>query len=263
MGRILVASPAASQRRDLRAALEREGHSVTEAFSSAQAIEEIRIEHSDVVILDSDAGTGDVYAACRAIRSQTDAGIIVLIRDGMEQVRIDVLNAGADDYLPERFVFAELLARVRAVMRRLRGINPADEQVRLEDRAINLRSHKIRGPGDRVSHLTPKERLVLEHLLSRVNHPVTNRELAQAVWSRTDSGDFEYVRIVISDLRRKLEPNPGRPQYLVTQRSVGYRFMLPAAAPAGPRDRSDTRATVPSADTAAGRDSVRSSFVTG
>lgn len=260
MGRIIVASPAASQRRDLRAALEREGHSVTEACGSAHAIEEIGNEHCDVVILDSAAGTGDVYAACREVRAQTDAGIIVLVRDGMDQVRIDVLNAGADDYLPERFVIAELLARVRAVMRRLRGSYPADLQVRLGDRAINLRSHKIQGPGDRVSHLTPKEHLVLEHLLSRVNHPVTNRELAHAVWSRGDSGDFEYVRIVISDLRRKLEPNPGCPQYLVTQRGVGYRFMVPASAPADSRGKSDSRARVPSAGTAAGRDLARSSF---
>jgi two-component system KDP operon response regulator KdpE len=262
MGRIIVASPTASQRRDLRVALERDSHEVIEACTTACVIDEIRNERSDVLILDSDAVEGDVYPLCRAVRSQSDAGIIVLIRDGMEHVRIDALNAGADDYLPQRFVTAELLARVRAVMRRLRGNSPADEHVRLPDRAINLQSHKIHGPGDKVSHLTPKECLVLEHLISRMNHPVTNRELALTLWSRADGGDFEYVRTVISDLRRKIEPNPTRPQYLVTQRSVGYRFTLPASAPAARQCRTDSRAMAQSEGALVAPDSVRSSYAT-
>jgi two-component system KDP operon response regulator KdpE len=227
MAKILIAGTNASNRRDFRASLEREGHCVLEAAHPDSAAEALRQNPCNLLVLDLAANASDVYSLCRAIRSHSEVGIIVLIRNGVEHARVDALNAGADDYLVEPFVLAELLARVRAVMRRLCAAKPAGEQVVLDDRAINLSSHKVEGPGDRISHLTPKERLVLEHLIARANQPVSNLELSQAVWQRGGSGDFEYVRIVISDLRRKIEPNPARPQYLVTQRAVGYTFTLP------------------------------------
>ena len=227
MASILVAGVNASNRRDFRAGLEREGHLVVELTHPGGAPAALRQTPCDLLILDLAADASDVYSLCRTIRSGSDAGIIVMIRNGSEHARVDALNAGADDYLEEPFVPAELLARVRAVVRRLRAAKPAGDLVMLHDRAINLHSHKVEGPGDRVSHLTPKERLVLEHLIARANQPVSNLELSQAVWQRGGSGDFEYVRIVISDLRRKIEPTPGRPQYLVTQRAVGYTFTLP------------------------------------
>lgn len=228
MGRILVAAESEQQRRDLRIALECEGHAVTEAAAANDVVEQTRSAYHDVLILDSEIREADPYAVCRAIRSTSEIGIILLIRDASEQCRIDALNAGADDYMPVRFVLAELLARVRAIMRRVRHSVEQAGQIALQDRAIDLRSHKVQGPGDQVTHLTPKEFLVLKYLIARADKPVNHRELAQTVWHRDGSGDLEYVRIVISQLRRKLEPDFNSPQYILTERSVGYRFTMAA-----------------------------------
>jgi two-component system KDP operon response regulator KdpE len=100
--------------------------------------------------------------------------------------------------------------------------------VRLQDRAIDFQSHQIKGPDGRVAHLTPKECLVLQHLVTNANQALTPRRLAQTVWQRDGSGQIEYVRIVVKQLRRKLEPDPDNPRYILTQRSVGYQFQMPA-----------------------------------
>src|ERR1700722_20542043 len=145
-GRILVASRGAEMRGGLRCALELEGHLVAEVETARQTIEETSTGLHDVLLLDSVLdGTGP-YELCRAIRPKSDLGIILLSRDQSGQGRIDALNAGADDYVPDRFVFAELLARVRAILRRV--THPAGHRPRivLEDRAIDFQSHQIHGP---------------------------------------------------------------------------------------------------------------------
>jgi two-component system KDP operon response regulator KdpE len=241
MGRIIAAIGAEWRRRDLRLALEREGHVVSLAATASEALEETRSGVHELLIVDSCIGgsgnQSSVYDLCRAIRSESDMGIIVLISDGAH-CRIDMLNAGADDYLPEQFVFGELLARVRAILRRVSRLDHAPKQIVLHDRAINLHSHKVQGPGSRVSHLTPKEFYVLQHLINRADKSVTNQDLAQAVWQRDGSGNLEYVRSVISQLRRKIERDHNNPEYIRTERSVGYRFTLPARLrAAGPQYR--------------------------
>jgi two-component system KDP operon response regulator KdpE len=228
MGRIIVASPNARQRRDLRIGLECQGHSVAEAISAEQTIEEALACIYDVLILDSRIDGLDLYSFCRAIRPHSDLGIIILLREGEEQSRIDALNAGADDYLPERFAVDELLARVRAILRRIRSFGDTRTRITLHDRAIDLSSRKVEGPGNRVAALTPKEFLVLKVLLDSSDKPVTNRDLARAVWEREESSDFEYLRTIVSQLRRKLERDHTRPQYLLTERAVGYQFRVPA-----------------------------------
>jgi two-component system KDP operon response regulator KdpE len=230
VGRIIVASRTAQQRKDLRIALERDGHMVAEAATTAQTIAEARTGDHDVIILDSNIDGSDSHNVCREIRPLSGVGIIVLLRSPGEHCRIDALNAGADDYLPEPFVLAELLARVRAIMRRVRRPEQTQDQIILDDRVIDLRSHKIEGPGSLITHLTPKEFLVLKCLIERDGELVTNRDLAQTVWNRDGCGDVEYVRIVISQLRRKLEPDHSRPTYIITERPRGYRFKLPALA---------------------------------
>jgi two-component system KDP operon response regulator KdpE len=155
----------------------------------------------------------------------------------------DVLNAGADDYLPSTFVAGELLARVRAILRRVPRPAANEQLVSLHDRTIDLKSRKVTGPHGHVSHLTPKEFLVLKYLLAHANQPRTHQNLAQAVWQRHTAGDFEYVRVVISQLRRKLEADPEHPKYLLTERAVGYRLRLPESGSAG---RIDIPATAPS-----------------
>jgi two-component system, OmpR family, KDP operon response regulator KdpE len=231
-GRIVVAGSAPWQRAQLRMALEFEGHRVLEAETADQILQESSSGLNHVLILSPGFDGMDQYELCRAIRRNSDLGIIVVPGDDSRQGRIDALNAGADDYLSSPFVLQELLARVRAVLRRVTQSRSDDQgnQVILQDRAIDFQSRKIKGPGSRVSHLTPKEFLVLQCLVSHANTAFTNQNLSQSVWQRDGVGDVEYVRVVIRQLRRKLEPDPDNPRYLLTERSVGYRFLLPPAA---------------------------------
>jgi len=229
-GRVLVASSAADTRRALRWALEFEGHLVAEAETAAQAIEESSAGLHDVLLLDSALNGLNAYQLCRAIRPMSDLGIILLSQDDSGQGRIDALNSGADDYVPDRFVVAELMARVRAILRRVTRSLGNRRLIILHDRAIDFQSHEIKGPGARLAHLTPKECSVLQHLVSHANRPLTPQSLAQTVWQRDGSGQIEYVRVVVKQLRRKLEPDPEKPRYILTQRSLGYQFQLPAFA---------------------------------
>ena len=217
----------AGKRKELRTVLEFEGHQVTEADAPPAILRGAPAGQYDVLILDEALEAGGAFALCRAVRSKSDLGIIMLSCDDSGQVRIDALNAGADDFLPPGFVLAELLARVRAILRRL---TPAANRRRvlLADRAINFQSHQITGPDGRIAHLTPKECLVLQHLVSHANQPLTPQHLAQNVWQRDGQGQIEFVRVVVKQLRRKLEPDPDKPRYIVTQRSLGYQFQMPA-----------------------------------
>jgi two-component system KDP operon response regulator KdpE len=226
-GRILVAIPGAEIRRELRIALEFEGYVVVEAQTAGDTVEEASSGANDVLILDAALDPLGPYELCRAIRPKSNLGIILLTGDDSGQGRIDALNAGADDYVPDRFVLAELLARVRAILRRVAPSAAKPRLVVLHDRAIDFQSHEIKGPDGRVAHLTPKECLVLRHLVTHANRPLTPQNLAQTVWQRDGSGQIEYVRIVVKQLRRKLEPDPDHPRYILTQRSAGYQFRMP------------------------------------
>jgi two-component system, OmpR family, KDP operon response regulator KdpE len=226
-GRILVASSGAEMRSKLRAALELEGHLVVEAETASQTIEQTGSGLHDVLILDSALEQVGRYDLCRAIRPKSDLGIILLIRDDSGQGRIDALNAGADDYVPDRFVLPELLARVRAILRRVTRSGGERQVVVLEDRAIDFQCYEIRGPQGRIARLTPKECLVLRYLVTHPNQPLTSQNLARRVWQRDSDGRIEFVRIVVRQLRRKLEPDPDNPRYILTQRSAGYQFQMP------------------------------------
>jgi two-component system KDP operon response regulator KdpE len=231
-GRIIVAGNGSMQRADLRVALEFEGHQVVETETADQTLEETCSGLHHVLIVSSGFEGIEPHELCREIRLKSDLGIVVLgSHDGTRQGRIDALNAGADDYVPSPFVLRELLARVRAVLRRVARCDGEERQIILHDRAIDLKSYKIRGPGSRVSHLTPKEFLLLQCLIAQPNKAFTHQRLAQTVWQRDGGGEVEYLRIVIRQLRRKLEPDPDNPRYILTERSVGYRFELPSQLP--------------------------------
>src|SRR5579863_486002 len=183
--RILVAS----KNTELRAALELEGNVVSEAVSGAETVRLALTGRYDVLIIDS---VGDGIAAhelCRTIRPQSKLGIIVC-GGQLGSSAIDSLNAGADDYIPAPFVQAELLARVRAISRRLVCPSEQNQQIMLLDRAIDLGSHRIKGPGDREIRLTPKEFQVLEHLISNANKLLTHQSLTKSVWHRDASGEI-------------------------------------------------------------------------
>jgi DNA-binding response OmpR family regulator len=226
-GRILVASSTTETRLDLRNALESDGHEVTEALTAAQIVHQASSEMHEALIVDSLMDGIAAYGLCRAIRPKSNLGIIVLGGESATSA-IDALNAGADDFVPAPFVMAELLSRVRAILRRV--ARPGRKEIVLPDGTIDLETRKIRRRDGRVSHLTPKEFLVLQSLVTPANKPRTHQSLAQTVWQRDGRGEVEYMRVVVKQLRRKLEPDPENPRYILTERSVGYRFYLPPVA---------------------------------
>ena len=226
--RILVASSDAVKRAELRAALELEGYGVAEAATASQTVHKACVETHDVLVMDSIMEGIDTDKLCRTIRLRSKLGIIVWGRE-TGTTAIDSLNAGADDFIASPFVAAELMARVRAILRRVARPGEKNQQIVLQDRAIDLRSHRIKGPGDREIRLTPKEFLVLRQLVSNANQLLTHQNLSQSVWQRDAVGEVEYMRIVIKQLRRKIEPDPDNPRYILTERSAGYRFELPSA----------------------------------
>jgi len=226
-GRILVASSGVQMRGELRSALEFEGHLVSETETASQTIEETSSGLHDVLILGTALDGVGPYELCRAIRPKSALGIIVISRDDSGQGHIDALNSGADDFLPPAFVVAELMARVRALLRRVTSVAGNRNQVLLRDRAIDFQSHEITGPEGRIARLTPKECLVLKHLVSHANQPLTPENLARSVWQWDGQGRIEFVRVVVKQLRRKLEPDPDKPRYILTQRSMGYQFQMP------------------------------------
>lgn len=243
MGRILVAGSQASRRRDIAAALEGERHAVTEASTAREAIDGALYGSHDLLILDAELEGAGQPSMCRTIRAAVDLGIIALIAESSTERCAAALNAGADDYLPENFVPAELNARVRAILRRVRPGNSGEDEIFLTDRTIDLRSHKVRGPGDAIANLRPREFQVLKYLIDRGGEPIAIQDLARHVWQRDGRGDLEYVRIVISQLRSKLERDRTRPAHIVTARAGGYSFTPVFSPCALPPWRTDNQAT--------------------
>ena len=223
--RILIATRNADLRAELRLALG-ETHSVDEAEASDVLATE-SLDSWDLLILGSPLTGSSINGFCRSVRSRSNIPVMV-IGERCGTAVIDALNAGGDEYIALPFVISELTARVRALLRRV--ICRERQEIVLQDRAIDMDAHKVNGPEGQVSSLTPKEYLVLRYLVEHANKPRTHRELAQTIWQRDGNGEVEYVRIVIQQLRRKLEPNPSRPRYIVTERSVGYRFQIPLDA---------------------------------
>ncbi len=242
-GIVIVAGSNPQTRWEVRTTLENAGYDVVETSAPGETLQQVCSGGHHLVILDSAIDGVGPYELCRAIRAKSDLGIMVLRREEREPAGSDLLNAGADDFLPSTFVVGELLARVRAILRRLPRSGGEEQSVLLPDRSIDMKSRKITGPLGRVSHLTPKEFLVLKYLLAHADQARTHQNLAQAVWQRNAEGEVEYVRVVIGQLRRKLEPDPDHPRYILTERAVGYRFCLPRVDPV---TRIDNPAMAPS-----------------
>jgi DNA-binding response OmpR family regulator len=227
-GRILVASSGEQTREELRQALELEGHLVLEAQTAQETIQYSSRGLLDLLIIDATLDAGEPCQICRAIRKKSDAGIIFICPDDSTQGRIDALNSGVDDLLLPGFTIPESSARVRALLRRVTTIAGNRKPVLLQDRAIDFQRYEISGPHGRIARLTPKECLVLRHLVSHANQPFTPQTLARSIWQRDGQGSLEFVRIVVKQLRQKLEPDPEKPRYILTQRPLGYQFQMPA-----------------------------------
>ncbi len=224
-GKVLVVEDEVEIRRFIRLALLAESLEVSEADGVQRGLIEAGTRRPDLVVLDLGLPDGDGIDFIRGLRTWSEIPIIVLSARTMETDKIAALDAGADDYLVKPFGTGELLARVRAQLRRHPRAN-ADAQSLLEfgDVRIDLVHRTVERAGAAL-HLTPIEYRLLTHLASHPNRVLTHPQLLRAVWGPSHSEDTHYVRIYMGHLRAKLEADPSQPQHLITELGVGYRFV--------------------------------------
>jgi two-component system KDP operon response regulator KdpE len=227
-GTILVVDDEPQIRRVLRTTLSAQGYSVVEARDGQEALEQLRTQRPDLILLDMNMPVTDGLEACREIRRSSEVPIIMLTVRSAEKDKVHALDAGADDYVVKPFGIQELLARVRAVLRRgsteekQGGLNSKELNFDFEKRTIVVRGKPV--------HLTPKEFEVLKELVGSEGCPISHRKLLQAVWGPDYGEETESLRVVINQLRKKIELNPAKPKYIQTEPWVGYRFHMPADA---------------------------------
>ena len=226
---ILVVDDEPQLRRVMLATLTDLGYVVIDARSGEEALEKYRQETPDLVLLDLNMPGIGGLETCRVIRSGSDVPIIILSVRNAERDKVEALDAGADDYVTKPFGIQELLARIRAAMRRAPGsLEQGPRTIKTEDLEIDFDARTARVAGKSV-RLTPKEFDLLRCLVVNGNKAVPHRKLLQAVWGPDYGDEVEYLRVFINALRKKVEPNPSKPKYLMTEPWVGYRFAVPEA----------------------------------
>ncbi len=223
--RLLIVEDEADIRRFVRLALESEGHEVFEADGVKRALIEAGTRRPDLVVLDLGLPDGDGVDFIRDLRGWSAIPVIVLSARSAEADKIAALDAGADDYLVKPFGAGELLARVRAQLRRHTRQTPAGEPVvRFGEVCIDLARRVVERAGQPL-HLTPIEYRLLTHLAAQPDRVITHRQLLQAVWGPGHTEDTHYVRVHMANLRKKVEADASMPRHLVTEAGIGYRFV--------------------------------------
>ena len=227
---ILIVEDEADIRRFVRLTLETEGHTVHEATTLQRGLIEAGTRRPDLVVLDLGLPDGDGVDLIRDLRTWSGMPIIVLSARSAEASKIAALDAGADDYLVKPFGSGELMARVRAQLRRSQRAGVASAQpviefgnitVDLSRRTVERRS----GQGSEILHLTPIEYKLLTHLASQPDRVITHAQLLKAVWGPGHTEDTHYVRVHMANLRKKVEDNASIPRHLRTEAGIGYRFV--------------------------------------
>lgn len=226
--RILLAEDEVALRDFVSRNLRARGFEVHEASNGLEAMALWERENPHLLILDIMMPRMDGLEVCRRVREHSAVPIIVLTALDSESDKVTALDLGADDYLTKPFGVEELLARVRAVLRRTRweGLPPTSGVKQFGDLEIDLGGHVVRLRGAEV-RLSPTEFSVLKQLVSNAGKVLTHRMLLQSIWGPEYSGEAEYLRVYINRLRQKLEPDPTNPRYLLTEPGVGYRFVAP------------------------------------
>ncbi|MGD0200786.1 MAG: response regulator transcription factor [Bryobacteraceae bacterium] len=226
--RILIVDDEPQIRRVMRTTLAAQGYIVADARSGEEALEKLRTERFDLVLLDLNMPGMGGLAACRAIRADPDIPIIILSVRDAEKDKVQALDAGADDYVSKPFGIEELLARIRAALRHS-PLSPEGGPVVLSFAGleINVASRRATVSGKEV-RLTPKEFDLLHYLASNPNVTIPHGRLLQAVWGPDYGDEVEYLRVFVNQLRKKIEPDPANPRLIVTEPWVGYSFRPPA-----------------------------------
>ncbi|HTZ73096.1 MAG TPA: response regulator transcription factor [Candidatus Aquilonibacter sp.] len=222
---VLVVDDEPQIRRVLRTTLASHGYTVLEAKDGPEALEQMRSGRPGLILLDVNLPGPSGLEICRELRASSDAPIIMLTVRNSERDKVQALDAGADDYVVKPFGIEELMARIRASLRRA---NPAEKlppfhspelAIDFEKRAVSVKSRPVR--------LTPKEFELLRFLVANCGKSVPHRRLLQAVWGPDYGEETEYLRVFINQLRKKIEPDPRHPRFLHTEPWIGYRFDPP------------------------------------
>ncbi len=222
--RILVVDDEPQITRVLRTSLSSQGYDIRVANDGETALEIMRDWTPDMVITDLSMPNMDGLELCRRLRTKTQIPILVLSVRGEERTKVQALDAGADDYITKPFGMEELLARVRANLRRVPEAGSEEPSlIEVGDFRIDLTAHKVMVLNREV-HLTPKEFDLLVYLARRPGKVATHRTLLSAVWGGHSTEQVEYLRVFVGQLRKKLESETSSPRYIVTEPWVGYRF---------------------------------------
>jgi two-component system KDP operon response regulator KdpE len=207
----------------MRVTLTGAGYEVDDARTGEEALSKVREFRPDLVLLDINMPGMGGLAACRAIRADPGVAIIMLTVHNTEAAKVEALDAGADDFVTKPFSTPELLARIRAALRRLPVTQSSPSRLQVGQLTIDFAARTV-SQGSTSYHLTPKELDLLRYLTQHANQAVSHRELLQAVWGPDYGDQVDYLRAFIKNLRKKIEPNPESPQYITTEPWVGYRF---------------------------------------
>jgi two-component system KDP operon response regulator KdpE len=226
--RILIVDDEPQLRRVMKAALAKQGYITADARNAESALDMLRKERFDLVVLDRNMPGMSGVDCCREIRATSDIGIIMLTVRKAEEDRIEALDAGADDYVTKPFSMPELFARIRANLRRV-PLAPRQSPniIEFDEVRVDLGSHHISVRGQDM-RLTPKQFEVLEYFIANPNIAIPHAKILQAVWGPDYGNEAEYLHVVVNQLRRKIEPDPSKPRYILTEPWFGYRFLLPS-----------------------------------
>jgi two-component system KDP operon response regulator KdpE len=227
--RLLIVDDEPALRRALHATLSGSEFEVSEARSGEEALSALPTARPDLVLLDINMPGMSGFEVCRRLRkSAPQVGIVMVTVRDSEEDKVRALEAGADDFVTKPYRLRELTARLRALLRRLgASAQPADRVLRAGALQIDLESRVVTKDGAEI-HLSPKEFDLLAHLFRHRGGPVLHSKLLQAIWGPEYGGELEYLRSYVKMLRKKIEDDPARPQYILTEPWVGYRFRDPS-----------------------------------
>jgi two-component system, OmpR family, KDP operon response regulator KdpE len=222
--RILVVDDEPQIRRVMRSALTAEGYEVRDAKTGEDALEELRNARYDLVLLDMNMPGMGGLETCRMIRASSEIAVVMLTVRTSEEDKIAALDAGADDYVTKPFSMPELLARIRANLRRVPLTSESSAgRIAVGELEINVSGRRLTASGKEI-RLTPKEFDLLLYLASNPDVAIPHGKLLQAIWGPDYGDEVEYLRTIVNRLRKKIEADPGNPRHLLTEPWVGYRF---------------------------------------
>src|SRR5262245_36473744 len=226
-GRILVVDDDPQIRRVMRVTLTGQGYEVDDAKNGESALEKLRAQRFDLVLLDMNMPGMSGLETCREIRARSEIAVIILTVRDSEDDKVAALDAGADDYVTKPYNAPELLARIRAALRRTPSTQGTPGRMKIGSVEIDFDTRRVSARG-RQLRLTPKEFELLRYFVTHANKVLSHRELLQAVWGPDYGDQVDYLRVFVNQLRKKIEADPSNPTVLLTEPWAGYRLDLPA-----------------------------------